>query len=345
MLVTRSTDRLVAPTTAWRHAADAASHTAHDTLFRGSGCLDAVEHTRPPLALVTGNTLRVLAWNAERLKYLDASIELLRRLDPDILLLTELDRGMARSANHDTPAALAAALGMAHVFAVEYIELGLGDARERAWHAGETNRQGLHGNAILSQLPIDRAALSRLEQDGTWFDGERNGERRIGGRNAAMAEIAGVTYAAVHLESHSDPAHRAAQTRVLLDDLDTFAGQGAALIGGDFNTATVGHDAKGTASPDQRLDPVPHEPLFAVMAENGFAWEGCNTLGVATQRTRPDGTPKPSFGRIDWLFSRGLAATDPATIPATDAAIDKNGRALSDHDILAVTIENRACAS
>lgn len=345
MLVTRTTDRLAAPTAACRNTADAAPATAHDTLFQASGCLDAVEHTRPPLAPVTGDTLRVLAWNAERLKYLETSIDLLRRLDADILLLTELDRGMARSANRDAPAELAAALGMAHVFAVEYIELSLGDARERAWHAGETNRDGLHGNAILSRLPIDRAGLSRLEQDGTWFQGERNGERRIGGRNAAIAEIAGIAFAAVHLESHSDPDHRAAQTRILLDDIDAFAvaheTRGPAVIGGDFNTATVAHDAKGTTSPDQRLDPVPHEPLFAVMAERGFAWERCNTMGVATQRTRPDGTPQPPFGRIDWLFTRGLNAIDPATIAATGT----DARALSDHEILAVTIESRTCAS
>ena len=341
MLMTRTTGRIVAPTPAWRHAADAAPATAHATLFEASGCLDAVEHASPPLAPAAGDRLRVLAWNAERLKYLGASIDLLRRLDPDILLLTELDRGMARSGNLDTPAELAAALGMAHVFAVEYIELGLGDARERTWHVGEANRDGLHGNAILSRLPIERAAMSRLDRDGTWFQGERNGERRIGGRNSAIAEIAGITCVAVHLESHSDPAHRAAQTRILLDDLEAFAETGPAVIGGDFNTATVAHAAKGTASPDQLLDPVPHEPLFAVMAERGFAWEPCNTLGVATQRSRPDGTPAPPFGRIDWLFTRGLAATAPATIPATDPA----GRALSDHEILAVTIESRACAS
>ncbi len=341
MLVTRTTDRLAAPTSAWRHAADAAPATAHDALFQASGCLDVVGHADPPLALVAGDTLRVLAWNAERLKYLDASVDLLRRLEPDILLLTELDRGMARSGNRDTPAELAAALGMAHVFAVEYVELGLGDARERAWHAGETNRDGLHGNAILSRLPIECAAMSRLDRDGTWFQGERNGERRIGGRNAAIAEIAGITCVAVHLESHSDPDHRAAQTRILLQDLVAFAAAGPVVVGGDFNTAVVAHDAKGTAAPDQLLDPIAHEPLFAVMAEHGFTWEGCNTLRVATQRTRPDGTPRPPFGRIDWLFTRGLDARDPATIPATDPF----GSALSDHDMLAVTITRPRCAS
>jgi endonuclease/exonuclease/phosphatase family metal-dependent hydrolase len=341
MLVTRTTDRIVAPTAAWRHAADAAPATAHAALFDASGCLDAVELGRPPLAPVAGDRLRVLAWNAERLKHLDASIDLLRRFEPDVLLLTELDRGMARSGNRDTPAELGVALGMAHVFAVEFVELGLGDARERAWQAGEANRDGLHGNAILSRRPIDRAAMSRLDRDGTWFEGERNGERRIGGRNAVLAEIAGITFVAVHLESHSDPGHRAAQTRVLLADLEAFAGTGPAVIGGDFNTAVVAHDAKGTAAPDQLLDPVPHEPLFTVMAAHGFAWESCNTLGVATQRTRPDGTPRPPFGRIDWLFTRGLAATDPATLPATDPS----GSALSDHEILAVTIEGLPCAS
>jgi hypothetical protein len=49
---------------------------------------------------------------------------------------------------------------------------------------------------------------------------------------------------------------------------------------------------------------------------------------------RPDGTPQPPFGRIDWFFSRGLCCTAPAVIPA----IDESGQAISDHEALAVTI-------
>jgi len=333
MLVTRTVDRLLAPTAAWRQAANAAPAAAHDELFRASGCLEAVELATAPAGAPPAR-LRVVAWNAERLKDLEGSVRLLAPLDADILLLTELDRGMARSGNRDTVGELSAALGMGHVFAVEYVELGLGDARERAWHEGQANRDGLHGNAILTRLPLARAGLVRLEQDGTWFLGERNGERRIGGRNAVIAEIAGIIHVAVHLESHADPAHRARQVRRLLQDVEAFARGGPLVIGGDFNTATVGHGQKGGVEPRRLLDPVPFEPLFEVMAAHGLAWEQANTMAVATQRTRPDGTPAPPFGRIDWLFTRGLEALDPATI----AAVDGRGRALSDHELLALTV-------
>jgi len=88
-------------------------------------------------------------------------------------------------------------------------------------------------------------------------------------------------------------------------------------------------------APSERvLDPVPYEPLFRVMEGAGYDWQACNTLGIATQRTRPDGTPRPPLGKIDWFFSRGLKASAPATV----AAVDSNGRAISDHEVLVVTV-------
>ena len=69
------------------------------------------------------------------------------------------------------------------------------------------------------------------------------------------------------------------------------------------------------------------------MAARGLAWEEANTMGVATQRSRPDGTPSPPFGRIDWLFTRGLGTHDRRRpLPAVDEA----GAAISDHEVLAV---------
>lgn len=336
-LVTRTTPRLVGPGADWREAALKAPGDAHDRLFAECEALLVVERAGEGAGEAPSGPLRTLSWNAERLKYLAASAERLKPLGADVILLTELDRGMARSGNRDTVGELAAALGMAHCFAVEFIELELGDARERAWHAGIANRDGLHGNAILSRWPVQAAGMVRLERDGFWFDGSRNGERRIGGRNAALARIAGVTFCSVHLESHSDPQHRAHQTRQLLDAVEAFAGADPIVIGGDFNTATVGHGMKGGLTAARMCNPVPFEPLFEVMAERGFGWEAANEMGVATQRTRPDGTPAPPFGRIDWLFVRGLDASEPATLAAVDAA----GVAISDHEILAVTVERR----
>jgi endonuclease/exonuclease/phosphatase family metal-dependent hydrolase len=307
---------------------------AHAALFAECEALNVVECDGAGGGGAPPSVWRVLSWNAERLKYLEASVERLRPMAADVMLLTELDRGMARSANRDTVGELARALGMAHCFAVEFVELELGDARERAWHKGRSNSEGLHGNAVLSRWPIERAGMVRLERDGAWFDGSRNGERRIGGRNAALARIAGVTFCSVHLESHTDPAHRAVQTRALLDGVALFAGADPIVIGGDFNTATVAHDAKGGLVPERLCHPEPFEPLFEVMRAHGFSWEDANEPGVATQRTRPDGTPRPPFGRIDWLFVRGLAADHPATV----AAVDADGVALSDHEILSVDV-------
>ena len=56
---------------------------------------------------------------------------------------------------------------------------------------------------------------------------------------------------------------------------------------------------------------------------------------MPTQRQRPDGMPKPPHGKIDWIFTRGVMASDPKIV----AAVGLGGRsAISDHDLLAVTI-------
>jgi endonuclease/exonuclease/phosphatase family metal-dependent hydrolase len=149
-----------------------------------------------------------------------------------------------------------------------------------------------------------------------------------------------VTLACVHFESHGDPAQRAAQMARLIEAIDAYAPQQAVLIGGDLNTSTIGRDgARGTGVmpvlPAQRvLDPVPYEPMFDVAAGHGYDWRACNTLDVPTQRTRPDGTPSPPLGKIDWFLCRDLVASDPATLPA----VDDRGVAISDHEALAVTI-------
>ena len=57
---------------------------------------------------------------------------------------------------------------------------------------------------------------------------------------------------------------------------------------------------------------MPYEPMFETLQARGYDWESCNVPLAPTQRTRPDGTPPPPFGKIDWLFARGLRCTEPA---------------------------------
>jgi endonuclease/exonuclease/phosphatase family metal-dependent hydrolase len=320
---------------------DRQSHA--EAVARHRALFDRLELAPPPAARSLAGPARIAFWNAERGKELDASAALLGGLAADALLLCELDLGMARSGQAHTTRALAERLGTGYAFAVEFLELGLGDAREQAWHAGELNQAGLHGAAILSAVALERPAVIRLETTGDWFDG-RHGERRVGGRMAVAATLpidrTPVTLVSVHFESHGDPVQRASQMRRLIEAIDAYAPAQPVLIGGDLNTSTVSRDwARGTGVkpvlPALRvLDPVRFEPLFEVAAGHGYDWRACNALGVPTQRTRQDGTPTPPLGKIDWFLCRGLAVSDPATVPAVDA----QGHAISDHEALVVTI-------
>lgn len=325
-----------------------ASKAAHAELFDALPLLKQVEVTPPPAPpSAPPRSARIAFWNAERCKFVGASADLIAPLRPDALLLAEMDRGMARSGQIHTTRALAQKLEMGGVFGAEFVELALGDAKERSHHAGEQNREGLHGGAILSPYRLRRPALLRLDRDGTWFDGSRKGERRVGGRIAMLATLAvgdgAVTLAAVHLESHSDPAHRARQTELLIDAIEAYAPGQPAVIGGDFNTNTLKTSEENSGdnrsfllrdAPTRFLDPVTYEPLFELLTARGYDWRTCNALDVATQRERPGDRPPP-LGKIDWIFTRGLAARDARTV----AAIDGSGSPISDHELIMATVE------
>ncbi len=323
---------------------------AFHAAFAGMACLDQIEQRPPPSPHTAPiDSARILFWNAERLKFPEPSVAMIRRENPDAIILCELDLGMARTGNRHTTAGLAAEFDAGYVYAVEFVELDLGDARERGWFAGERNDAGVHGAGLVSARPLLDPSILRLEKSGRWFDGAF-GERRVGSRIAVMASliVAGqpVLLVSVHFESHTGPDDRLDQTCTLLDAIDRdFPGR-TVLISGDFNTNTLDrskHDradiAKAVlhADPMRLVMPSRYEPMFAELARRGYDWEGCNVMGAVTQRTRPDGTPAEPLGRIDWIFARGLACSDPAVIPA----IDPQGVAISDHEALAVTIRLR----
>jgi len=292
------------------------------------------------------DSLKIAVWNVERGKYLDDSATFLRSMGADVNLLSELDIGMARSRQIHTARELAGRLGQGYAYAVEFVELGLGDKKERASLAGSENAAGLHGGAILSPHRLDRPAVMRLEHDGDWWDGER-GERRVGGRIAVAAQLpfAGTTLSliSVHFESHAGPDQRVEQMTALLDGTELYAGNGPVLIAGDLNTSSMPrHEARDPATlrahlaedPGRLIDPVPHEPLFELAAKAGYDWRSCNAPG-ATTRPKPDDPPgKLPPHKIDWIFSRGLTARDPAIQPAVNAV----GEAISDHEALTVIV-------
>jgi endonuclease/exonuclease/phosphatase family metal-dependent hydrolase len=241
-----------------------------------------------------GGARRVIAWNLERCKQLEASAALLEGLTPDVVLLSEMDWGMARSGNHHTARELAARLGFTYAFGVEFLELDLGGEAERAQWAGRTNAVGYHGNAILARGEILQPRLVRLERRGDWFDGAR-GESRVGGRCAVLAQVAlagrPVTFAAVHHESHGTREERALEMQALLDAIDAYAPGAPALIGGDLNCFSLDLAAIGDPGPWRRLcAQIPgagairsaRAPLQA--RARRLRVGSCNALGVPTLR-------------------------------------------------------------
>jgi len=325
-LITRRAGALPAPDPILLADAALAPDDSHDRFATQVPALTAVEHRPGPdeSAPLPGR-LRVAAWNAERLKYAAPSAALLR--GADVVLLTEADIGMARSGNRHTVRDLAEALGMGWAYGVEFVELGLGDARESEWHADEDNRIGLHGNAILSRHRLVDPVIIPLDAGGTWFAGRTGSQRRLGGRMAVAARLDAprpLWLVAAHLESHSDATDRGRQAERLVAAIDRLVPAGAGVVlGGDFNTT----EAPGP------LDATGAEPLFAVLRDAGFDWRRCNAPGP-TQRTRPDGTPVPPFAKLDWLFTRNADAEAPETI----AAVDAEGHAISDHEVVAATV-------
>ncbi|MGF1474669.1 MAG: endonuclease/exonuclease/phosphatase family protein [Geminicoccaceae bacterium] len=336
---------MVVPPADWRARALAAGTQDHSRWFADAPSLHQIEWGGADVSTRHQATLRIVAWNAERLKYVEASASLLHALDPDVVLLTEVDRGMARSGNRHAMRELADLMGMTYRYGVEFIELGLGDDQEAASNQDQSNVDGLHGNGVLSRVAIDDAWLIRLETSGRWFDPRNTNQPRVGGRMAVAVKLAlggrDVVIVTVHLESHTDAQDRCRQIETLVRSLETVAGQGPVVIGGDFNTKSMSREDWNdqtvrarlmTEDPNRRLFPVPHEPLFEAARRYGYGWRQANAQGP-TERPPPSKPPAP-LGKIDWFLTRGVEVSEPAI----HAAVDRDGRDLADHEVLSVRI-------
>ena len=318
--------------------------TDHRQAVADAGCFHLVEVGPPPSGVSWSRPsgpidagsergLRVVAANLERGRGLDDWVTLLTTAEPDVILVSEADGGMARSGNRYVARELADRLGMAFVFAVEFVELSLGGEDERdELPADSANEFGVHGGAILSRFPLERPAAVRFEFDGQWY-ADDSPEPRVGGRCALVATVDDVVVVAPHLESHGGPTGRSRQVTDLLDLIEPYADGRPVIVGGDLNTHTVDlsgkEDVGGELTPERVRDPVDREPLFAEAAERGYEWSTANT---------DEPTHRTSRGRgdlnLDWFLTRGLAATGPEVI----AALAPDGTPLSDHDLIAVIV-------
>jgi endonuclease/exonuclease/phosphatase family metal-dependent hydrolase len=146
--------------------------------------------------------------------------------------------------------------------------------------------------------------------------------------------------ASVHLESHCDPATRRADTEHLLAVLDRIDPTAPVILGGDFNTITASREERDdrgawyaalAADPLRLIRPETREPLFDVLAAQGYDWHACNVADIPTTR---HADPRRPRAKIDWFFTRGLTASNPEIIPA----LQPDGTPSSDHDCLVVSI-------
>jgi endonuclease/exonuclease/phosphatase family metal-dependent hydrolase len=214
-----------------------------------------------------------------RRKIIESQLTRLQGLD--VLVLNEADWGMKRTEYRDIARDLAAALQMNYAYGVEFVEVDpvfdlnteqvhLGDAQRdrRLQQDLQVDRQqyhGLHGTAILSRYPIERArilrlpvcydwyateyaAISKLERGRRWsahklFRERVERELRQGGRMALIADISvpdlptgRATLVATHLENKCPPGCRRRQMQALLADVRS--DNNPVVIAGDLNTTS-----------------------------------------------------------------------------------------------------------
>lgn len=324
--------------------------------------------------------VRAVHWNVEHGNWYDqveaALLGHAALAGADLLMFNEIDFGMARAANRDVTADLAAALGLHGVWAPLFLETTVGRDDDPRMAAGRENEEGLFGLAILSRWPLGAVRVLDLPSpEALQFDLERMYGRHI----ALIAEVLrpGAPFVAVsaHLEVHRTRAHRAAQVRALLEAL---AGERRPVIlAGDFNSHTFDRGLwhspfTGGASlltwPGGALrrrllwpDRGPfRETLFDALRAGGLAWEPwvdhAPTLQLRLERLdeyhaipaalRSAAAPVLRWAerrgalRLDWFAGRGWAnAAAPAGAHGrTVTGLDGPGRA-SDHAPLAAEFE------
>lgn len=301
--------------------------------------LNAVLHEDFAASRVNGDAgifraIRATAWNIERGLRLDSIIKVLREHPvigaSDVLLLTELDYGMTRTGNRFVAREIADALGMNYVFAPCYLALTKGNGMEI--NAAGENAQALHGNALLSRHPLQRAHSLALPNGKDKMGGN---EKRLGQQRAVVADVVhphGMFRAvSLHLDAHSTQGHRHRQMKLVLDHLDTLRPVLPTLIGGDWNTTTYNtrRAAYSIAGYFRRVmmgvrhviknhHPYPdhwfERGLFRELEKRGWNYRDLNEAGVCTlhydvsdlaaNTNMGDWVPQWCFPFINWALKK-----------------------------------------
>lgn len=343
--------------------------------------------TAPDARPLVNDFVRVAHWNIEKGKHLAAVIAAFREHSvlrwADVISLNEADVGMNRSAQRFVARELGAALGMHVAFAPCYLEFSKGYGDDLLM-PGE-NTIALQGNAILSRYELRNVRIIELP---VCFEHFEHVEKRIGRRNALAAELTvngqAFGFVTTHLEVRNAPSCRAKQIAAIVSELRKADAPEAAMIAGDFNSNTFARGGRLdalrgfarllTARPQRLMrtlaQPQAHEPLFDVLAENGFTESSFNGEDITCRvplTILEDRSRLPAFCadiiarklapynnrldfRLDWFVARGARAladgemTDAQSgvtslAPQTIAGLqNERGAQISDHDPITVDV-------
>ena len=279
--------------------------------------------------------LKIVAFNARGGRFVDKIAARLRRPPlnyPDLIMLSEMDWRRTRSNRRETAAELAAELEMSFAYVGEF---------------GIPSHHGIPvsfvGNALLSNRPLADVRALPMARTTT----QRRLRRFSGAPAGLVARIMVnrrlITVGVVHLNSRGNPNSRELQMREYLDGLPT---DGAAILGGDFNTTTV--DLGPPASliyamalalirPHRFRNPQRWEPLFQCLRDAGFDTAGANVIGTATF-TLSRLIPATFRPRLDWLALRGLTPV-PNSAAVVAAQTSRFSTRFSDHDFITCTVQ------
>ena len=301
-------------------------------ILRSSVFAQTVETQSLPQKQSLGARIKLVAWNIRYCRHVGESVKLLAGLKADVVLLSEVGYGLARSGQQNTAARLAEELGCGYTYGVELL------------YGNQADDVGYRGNVILTRAGFQRSGLIRLSV----LESERN----IGGRVAVLTTInlggTDVVFASVHLENWCSPSQRAQMMQTLLDGIEEYAPGAPAVVAGDLNTLSFALSTPILDDPDvirqlinedpnRFLNPVSHEPLFAIARQYGYDWDQCNIISKSTHRFY--GGPLSLRGvdrNLDWFLVRGLHASKPTVIDATPADM---AWPLSDHELICLDVK------
>jgi endonuclease/exonuclease/phosphatase family metal-dependent hydrolase len=279
--------------------------------------------------------LKVVAFNARSGRSVERIAKLLRRpplANPDVILLSEMDWRMRRSDRRESPAELAADLGMSFAYIGEF-----------AMRPREGEPVSFVGNAILSNWPLADVRVIPLAK--TWTP--RRKLLRLGAPAGLVAKVAvnrrPLALGIAHLNSRWNPPGRELQMKQYIG---AFPPGVSAIIGGDLNTTTVELNspaafvkvmALSLLRPNRFRNPQRWEPLFERLLEAGFDTAGANVNGTPTF-TPSRLVPTILRPKLDWLALRGVKPV-PGSAAVVPARMSLFSPRFSDHDFITCMVE------